>query len=129
MEILDTCPSCGEEELRPIKIGNNKDGWSLTGDFECDSCGETFVPQNNTDELAVVGDEADILYDQMKEGGFDNHDCHASEEDGCKGCDDYRNYRDSEVLALNSKQSEETLLEAINGSVRALNTKDEYIPV
>ena len=38
MEILDTCPSCGEEELRPIKIGNNKDGWSLTGDFECDSC-------------------------------------------------------------------------------------------
>ena len=66
-EIIDTCPACNEEELRPIRIGNDKDGWQLTGEFECDSCGRVFQPINNSDELEEVGGEevypADDLID------------------------------------------------------------------
>ena len=40
----DKCPDCGQQELRPTMIGNNKDGWEMTGDFECDGCGEEFHP-------------------------------------------------------------------------------------
>ena len=74
-EIVKICPDCNKAELRPVRLGNDRDGWEFTGDWECDDCG----------------------YIQK----FDDHDCHASPEDGCSACDDYREYRDQEIRALN----------------------------
>ena len=37
-EEIRECPNCHEEEFRPVLIGNDKDGWDKTGEWECDSC-------------------------------------------------------------------------------------------
>jgi len=34
----ETCPSCKEEEYRPLLIGNEERGFHRTGDWECDNC-------------------------------------------------------------------------------------------
>ena len=78
LETSDICPSCNEDELRPVQIGNDKDGWTLTGDFECDNCGRTFQTANNTDELEEVGED---VYPE----------------------DDYVNYQREEIHELNTK--------------------------
>ena len=77
--IPEKCPHCGQEELRPVQLGNDRDGWQFTGEFECDNCDETFSP-------------------------FEEHDCHASPEDGCKTCDDYQEYKDREIRELNANK-------------------------
>ena len=75
----EICPACGEEELRPVRIGNNSKGWQLTGDFECDNCDETFRHANNTDVPEPV--EPLEVYPE----------------------DDYQNYKDEEINNLNNK--------------------------
>jgi len=88
LEIKDICPQCGEEELRPVMLGNDKDGWQLTGDFECDNCDETFRPFNNSEELEVIArdDEPNIPPQYILDAK-----------------DDYTEYKDREVAELNSK--------------------------
>ena len=60
-EIKDICPSCGAEELRPVQLGNDRDGWQFTGDFECDSCGGTFSPFVNEDRINYETQEVNEL--------------------------------------------------------------------
>jgi len=91
-EIIDTCPACNEEELRPIRIGNDKDGWQLTGEFECDSCGRVFQPINNSDELEEVGgNEPDVYPEDEPQEILDQKE------------EDYKEHRDSETKELNNK--------------------------
>jgi len=111
-EVSGFCPACGEEELRPIRLGNDKDGWQLTGDFECDSCGGNFRPFNNSDELEQIGGdglEPDVYPEDDIEARKDQ-DRYEYEEDAIRESqenldkrDDYQDYKDSEVHALNEK--------------------------
>jgi len=94
VEIIQNCPNCGEEELRPVYIGNDRDGWQLTGDFECDSCGSSFRPMNNSDELEQIGGnqlEPDVYPEDEPQEILDQKE------------EDYKEHRDSEVKELNSK--------------------------
>lgn len=96
-EIIDTCPACGEEELRPIRLGNDKDGWQLTGDFECDDCGSNFRPFNNSDELEQIGGDG-LEPDVYPEDDLDSEPQEILDEK-----EELRHYRDEEILELNSK--------------------------
>ncbi|MBL7045378.1 MAG: hypothetical protein ISR98_02150 [Parcubacteria group bacterium] len=55
-ETVEECPSCKEEDFRPVLIGNDKDGWNKTGEWQCGSC-----------------DYQDV----------EPHDCKSGEESGC----------------------------------------------
>ena len=76
------CPACLQPELRPVLLGNDKDGWEDTGSFICDSC-----------RYEEIGDEEKIPQEHL---------------DNCSGCslcepqDNYREYKDEEINALNN---------------------------
>jgi len=52
------CIKCGKHDMRENLVGNGKDGWVGTNEYECDSCGFKYRTDTNPEiEAKELKDE------------------------------------------------------------------------